>query len=120
MSSFGSFSFVLTLDGDALSTPETDGSQFFVYLPGTDYSTLLGTDAGGVGGVTINGDTSTTPNALDGISVVGLYTPPLSSNRSSNPSSNPSSATPEPSTFALLALGGAIAFFTGRKKTSTL
>ena len=108
VSSFGSsFSFVLTLDGDALSTPETDGSQFFVYLLGTDYSTLLGTDAGGVGGVTINGDTTTTPNAVDGISVVSLYTP-ISSNPSSNPSSSPSSATPEPSTIMLLALSGAM------------
>ena len=85
VSTFGSsFSFTLTLDGAALGTPATDGSQFFVYLLGTDYSNLIG-PAGGVAGVTINGDTTLTTNAVEGISSV--------------------SETPEPSTVAMFGLG---------------
>lgn len=91
VSSFGSgFSFILTLDGDALGTTATDGSQFFVFLLGNDFSPLVASGPDGVAGVTINGDTTLTPNAMNGMATVELYTP---------------SAVPEPSAFLLLGTG---------------
>lgn len=90
VSNFGSnFSFILTLDGAALDTTATDGSQFFVYLLGTDYGILAGPPAG-VAGLTINGDTTITTNAVTNLSTVEAYTAP---------------SVPEPSAFLLLGTG---------------
>lgn len=98
VSQFGTgFSFLLTLDGAALSTPSTDGSQFFVYLLGAEYNNLIGPE-GGIAGLTINGDTSITTNAVNGLSTVQLYTPPA-----------PESV-PEPGAFLLLGTGVAALF----------
>ncbi len=94
VTTFGTgFSFVVTLEGAALGTSATDGSQFFVFLLARDYSSLAGgTD--GVGGLTLNGDTTITTNAMAGLSTVTTYTAP-------------SSETPETSALVLFGIGAA-------------
>ncbi len=97
VTTFGTgFSFVVTLDGAALGTTSTDGSQFFVFLLARNYSSLAGATDTGVGGVTINGDTTITPNPVTGLSTVTTYTAPVGG------------AAPEPSAFVLFGMGGAM------------
>ena len=94
VTAFGTgFSFVVTLDGAALGTSSTDGSEFFVYLLGTDFSNLLGPDGTIAAAVTINGDTTITTNPVSGRSTINSYT---------------ASETPEPSTVLLFGIGGAM------------
>ena len=91
VSVFGtSFQFTVTLEGAALSTPATDGSEFFVYVLDSGYNNLLGPVDSGAADLIINGDTSITPVTVTSISTI-----------------TPVAVTPEPSTLSMLGIGGA-------------
>lgn len=61
---FGSgFVFDVTFSGAALTSPSTDGSEFFVLLLDTSYNPLVNPQLGGEAAtILLNGDTTITPN----------------------------------------------------------
>ena len=90
VSVFGStVQFTVTLEGAALSTPATDGSEFFVYVLDSGYNNLLGPVDSGAADLIINGDTSITPVTVTNVSTI-----------------TPVTVTPEPSALSMLGIGG--------------
>jgi len=90
VSVFGStVQFTVTLEGAALSTPATDGSEFFVYVLDSGYNNLLGPADSGAADLIINGDTSITPVTVTNVSTI-----------------TPVTVTPEPSALSMLGIGG--------------